>query len=83
MPVKLCACKFVDTYLSTRENTYHNSYIDIAEDWMLVVVKKYEQNRLIKEMHEGPGGGHFRVSRIQNKLCGKYFWPTMVEDIKY
>ena len=47
------------------------------------MVKKYEQNRLIKEMHEGPGGGHFRVSRIQNKLCGKYFWPTMVEDVKY
>ena len=47
------------------------------------MVKKYEQNRLIKEMHEGPGGGHFGVSRIQNKLCGKYFWPTMVEDVKY
>ena len=62
---------------------YDNSYIDIVEDWTLVVVKKYEQNRLIKEMHEGPGGGHFRVSHIQNKLCGKYFWPTMVEDIKY
>ena len=47
------------------------------------MVKKYEQNRLIKEMHEGPVGGHFGVSRIQNKLCGKYFWPTMVEDVKY
>ena len=47
------------------------------------MVKKYEQNRLIKEMHKGPGGGHFEVSRIQNKLCGKYFWPTMVEDVKY
>ena len=34
-------------------------------------------------MHEGPDGGHFGVSRIQNKLCGKYFWPTMVEDVKY
>ena len=32
------------------------------------MVKKYEQNRLIKEMHKGPGGGHFGVSRIQNKL---------------
>ena len=63
----------MDKYLSSRENTYHNSYIDIVEDWALVVVKKYEQNRLIKEMHEGPGGGHFGVSRIQNKLCGKYF----------
>ena len=73
----------MDKYLSARENTYHNSYIDIVEDWALVVVKKYEQNRLIKEMHEGPGGGHFGVSRIQNKLCGKYFWPTMVEDVKY
>ena len=47
------------------------------------MVKKYKQNRLIKEMHKGPGGGHFGVSRIQNKLCGKYFWPTMVEDVKY
>ena len=47
------------------------------------MVTKYKQNRLIKEMHEGPGGGHFGVSRIQNKLCGKYFWPTMVEDVKY
>ena len=47
------------------------------------MVKKYEQNRLIKEMHEGPGGGHFGVSRIQNKLCGKYFWHKMVEDVKY
>ena len=70
-------------YLSAWENLYGNSYIDIAEDWALVVVNKHEQNRLIKEMHKGPGGGHFRVSRIQNKLCGKYFWLTMVEDVKY
>ena len=73
----------MDSGLRTRQNPYCNSYIDIAEDWALVVVKKYEQNRLIKEMHEGPGGGHFGVSHIQNKLCRKYFWPTMVEDIKY
>ena len=65
------------------KNLYDNRYVHIAEDWALVVVKKYEQNRLIKEMHEGPGGGHFGVSRIQNKLCEKYFWPTMVEDVKY
>ena len=65
----------MDKYLSARENTYHNSYIDIAEDWALVVVKKYEQNRLIKEMHEGPGGGHFGVSRIQNKL-----WEIFLAD---
>ena len=69
--------------MSTWENLCDNRYVHIAEDWALVVVKKYKQNRLIKEMHEGPGGGHFRVSRIQNKLCRKFFWPTMVEDIKY
>ena len=30
-------------YLSTWENLYGNSYIDIAEDWALVVVKRHEQ----------------------------------------
>ena len=49
----------------------------------MVVLKKYQQNKLIKEFQEGPGGGHFGVLRVQNKLCGKYFWPNMVEDVKY
>ena len=61
---------------------YRNSYIDIVEDWALVVVKKYEQNRLIKEIQEGPGGGHFRVSRIQNKnsvgnIFGRQWWRML------
>ena len=34
-------------------------------------------------MHKGTGGGHFGVSRVQHKLCGKYFWPSMVEDVKH
>ena len=49
----------------------------------MVVFKKTDQNRLISEMHEGTGGGHFGVSRVQHKLCWKYFWPSMVEDVKY
>ena len=53
------------------------------EDWALVVKKRPQQMRLIKEFHEGAGGGHFGVSRVQNKLCGKYYWQNMVEDVKY
>ena len=53
------------------------------EDWALVVKKRPQQMRLIKEFHEGAGGGHFGIARVQNKLCGKYYWQNMVEDIKY
>ena len=53
------------------------------EDWALLVKKRPQQMRLIKEFHEGAGGGHFGIARVQNKLCGKYYWQNMVEDVKY
>ena len=34
-------------------------------------------------MHEGPGGGHFGVGRVQHKLCAQYYWKSMCEDVKY
>ena len=48
-----------------------------------MVFKKTDQNWLISEMHKGTEGGHFGVSRVQQKLCRKYFWPIMVEDVKH
>ena len=32
-------------------------------------------------MHEGPGGGHFGVARVQQKLSS-YYWPSLVGDVK-
>ena len=32
-------------------------------------------------MHEGPGGGHFGVARVQQKLSS-YYWPSLVSDVK-
>ena len=32
-------------------------------------------------MHEGPGGGHFGVARVQRKLSS-YYWPSLVSDVK-
>ena len=49
----------------------------------MVVLNKTDQNRLISEMHKGTGGGHFGVSRVQHKLCGKYFCPSQMEDVKH
>ena len=43
-------------------------FIIISEDWAVVVVSKIKQQLLIKEMHEGPGGGHFSVARVQRKI---------------
>ena len=39
------------------------------------------QQLLIKEMHEGPGGGHFGVGLVQRKLSN-YYWPSLVSDVK-
>ena len=33
-------------------------------------------------MHEGPGGGHFGVAHVQQKLSS-YYWPSLVSDVKY
>ena len=32
-------------------------------------------------MHEGPGGGHFGVAHVQQKLSS-YYWPSLVSDVK-
>ena len=45
------------------------------------MVSKSKQQLLIKEMHEGPGGGHFGVARVQQKLSS-YYWPSLVSDVK-
>ena len=34
-------------------------------------------------MHEGVGGGHFGISRVQNKLSGKYYWKDMIKDVRH
>ena len=68
---KWCACNFC--FVGKRDSNIRapEKFLNVVDIFILqktgqlVVVKKYEQNRLIKEMHEGPGGGHFGVSRIQ------------------
>ena len=45
------------------------------------MVSKSKQQLLIKEMHEGPGGGHFGGARVQQKLSS-YYWPSLVSDVK-
>ena len=32
-------------------------------------------------MHKGPGGGHFGVARVQQKLSS-YYWPSLISDVK-
>ena len=45
------------------------------------MVSKSKQQLLIKEMHGGPGGGHFDVAHVQRKLSS-YYWPSLVSDVK-
>jgi soluble cytochrome b562 len=42
-----------------------------------------EGQEIIDKCHAAPYGGHYGVSRTQNKIwqCG-FFWPTMYEDTK-
>jgi hypothetical protein len=37
---------------------------------------------IVKEMHDGVGGGHFTTNITIRKLLDvKYWWPTMHNDI--
>ena len=40
------------------------------EDWALVVKKRPQQMRLIKEFHEGAGGGHFVLQECKTNYAG-------------
>jgi len=36
----------------------------------------------MKELHEGPSGGHFAMKITQRKILdAKYWWPTMYRDV--
>ncbi len=37
---------------------------------------------VMRELHEGPLGGHFVTEIMQRKILDvKYWWPTMYKDV--
>jgi hypothetical protein len=37
---------------------------------------------VMKELHEGPLGGHFTIEIIKKKILdARYWWPTLYRDV--
>ena len=54
-----------------------NNYIDV----FLRCVEKYDVDKLLVELHDGPVGGHFGGEIMAHKILrASYYWPTLFRD---
>lgn len=54
---------------------------DERDDWKLVIPEK---SRLVvlQECHDNPSSGHMGVKKTINRVRQKYFWPSLIKDVK-
>jgi len=44
-------------------------------------LEKDDANHVLKEMHDGPAGGHYgRETTAHKTLRAGYYWPTVLRD---
>ena len=48
---------------------------------LLRCLEKFEAERVLQELHDGPAGGHFGGNTIAHKILHVgYYWPTLFKD---
>ena len=46
-----------------------------SHSWLQLIVPQSLQQVILKELHEGTGGGHLGQDKTLNKLKERYYWP--------
>jgi hypothetical protein len=48
---------------------------------LLICLEHEDENKVLKEIHDGPAGGHFAGNTTTHKILrASYYWPTMFKD---
>ncbi|XP_064383224.1 uncharacterized protein LOC135348618 isoform X3 [Halichondria panicea] len=51
-----------------------------AADWRICVRSNEEKSRILEDCHAA--GGHFGRDRTIDKICSRFYWKSMVEEIR-
>ena len=53
-----------------------------SHSWLQLIVPQSLQQVILKELHEGKGGGHLGQDRTLNKLKERYYWPEHLNAVR-
>ena len=53
-----------------------------ASEWMVCVRSEEEKKRILESCHGGAAGGHFGRDKTLEKICSRFHWRNMVEEIQ-
>lgn len=56
-------------------------YPTLSGDTWKEVVPKENRLQIIRDAHDSPISGHMGVYKTYNRLCEKYYWPKMRQDV--
>lgn len=56
-------------------------YPTLSGDTWKEVVPKENRLQIIRDAHDPPISGHMGVYKTYNRLCEKYYWPKMRQDV--
>ena len=52
------------------------------QNHLLRVIRKHELEPVLFMFHNDPTAAHFAVDAMFEKICTRYYWPQMYEDIR-
>lgn len=55
---------------------------DVTEDNWKLVVGKFDRKRVLIENHSDITAGHFGIRKTLNRICQKYYWPGVANDVR-
>ena len=60
----------------------HVLYYIASDITLRVIPPRQSREKLFREVHSGPYGGHLREAKINGQLSRHYWWPRMRSDIE-
>ncbi|MCY6524929.1 integrase zinc binding domain-containing protein, partial [Actinobacillus pleuropneumoniae] len=64
-------------YDITNDVLFRKNYDSI----LLRFLEKFEEEKVLQELHDGPIGGHFGGDTTMHKILhAGYYWPTLFKD---
>ena len=73
----LISCSEMNSKLQQAQNNSAG-----ASEWRVCVRSEEEKKRILESCHEGAAGGHFGRDKILEKICSRFHWRNMVEEIQ-
>ena len=51
-------------------------------NWRICVRSNDEKQRILQSCHSGTAGGHFGRDKTTEKICSRFYWKNMFEEIR-